>query len=110
MPQPGIRTPKRTIQSSETANPAYHQHDFSDRTWQTIAHPHRPGKVGRPAQDNRRHINTVFRILRTGAFWRGLPQITGTGTLPTAASDAGSGTDTGPACWPPCPITLTWSG
>ena len=47
---------------SETATPAHRRHDISDRAWETIA-PHLPGgpgKVGRPAQDNRRFINAVF--------------------------------------------------
>ena len=60
---------------SETATPAHRRHDISDRTWEIIA-PHLPGgpgKVGRPAQDNRRFINAVFWILRTGAPWRDLP-------------------------------------
>ena len=35
--------------------------------------PDGPGKVDRPAQDNRLFINAVFCIFRTGALWRDLP-------------------------------------
>ena len=59
----------------ETATPAHHRHDISDRSWETIA-PHLPGgpgKVGRPAPDNRRFSNAVFWILRAGASRRDLP-------------------------------------
>ena len=61
--------------STATATPAHRRHDISDRTWDIIA-PHLPGglgKVGRPAKDNRRFVNAVFRVLRTGAPWRDLP-------------------------------------
>ena len=54
---------------------ALHRHDISDRAWEIIA-PHLPGKPGDwggIAQDNRKFINAVVWILRTGAPWRDLP-------------------------------------
>ena len=60
---------------SETATPTHRCRDISDLVWEIIA-PHLPGgpgKVGRPAQDNRRFSNGVFLILHTGAPWRDLP-------------------------------------
>ena len=60
---------------------AYHRHDISDRVWNILAPllPGGPGKVGRPAQHNRRFNNAVFRILRTGVTWRDLPPDYGDG-------------------------------
>jgi len=54
---------------------AYHRHDISDKVWLLLA-PHLPGQAGQwggIAEDNRRFINGVFWILRTGAPWRDLP-------------------------------------
>jgi len=54
---------------------AHRRHDISDRVWE-ILEPHLPGRAGSwggRAQDNRRFINAVFWILRTGAPWRDLP-------------------------------------
>ena len=54
----------------------YKRHDISDKMWK-ILEPHlpgRPGAWGRVAQDNRRFINAVLWILRTGAPWRDLPR------------------------------------
>jgi transposase len=54
---------------------AYHRHDISEAVWKVLE-PHLPGRAGTwggNAQDNRRFINAVFWILRTGAPWRDLP-------------------------------------
>ena len=53
----------------------YHRHDITDEKWRLLE-PHLPGQRGQwggIAQDNRRFINAVFWILRTGAPWRDLP-------------------------------------
>ena len=54
---------------------SHRRHDISDRVWKILEPllPGGKGKVGRPAQDNRRFLNAVFWILRTGAPWRDLP-------------------------------------
>ena len=54
---------------------AYRRHDISDRVWQLLEWhlPGRRGVWGGVAKDNRRFINAVFWILRTGAPWRDLP-------------------------------------
>ena len=54
---------------------SYHRHDINDNVWELLE-PHLPGQRGQwggIAQDNRRFINAVFWVLRTGAPWRDLP-------------------------------------
>ena len=54
---------------------AHRRHDISDTVWQ-ILEPHLLGRKrtwGGNARDNRKFINAVFWILRTGAPWRDLP-------------------------------------
>ena len=54
---------------------AHRRHDISDHIW-SLLEPHLPGRAGAwggDAQDNRRFMNAVFWILRTGAPWRDLP-------------------------------------
>ncbi|MDR2677170.1 MAG: IS5 family transposase [Puniceicoccales bacterium] len=57
------------------ANKALHRHDISDAAWKKLE----PLLLGRreiyrrPAEDNRRFINAVQWIHRTGAPWRDLP-------------------------------------
>ncbi len=53
----------------------YHRHDISDEIWALLS-SHLPGQAGQwggVAKDNRKFINAVFWILRTGAPWRDLP-------------------------------------
>ena len=52
-----------------------HRHDIKDNLWNKIdGHlPGSEGKVGRTAKDNRKFINAVLWIFRTGAPWRDLP-------------------------------------
>ena len=50
--------------------------ELTDETWASIA-PHLPperGRKARPATDNRRMVNAVLWVLRTGAPWRDLPE------------------------------------
>ena len=54
---------------------SYHRHDINDNVW-ALLEPHLPGQRGQwggIAEDNRRFINAVFWVLRTGAPWRDLP-------------------------------------
>jgi transposase len=51
---------------------AQHRYDISDHVW-SLLEPHLPGQAGSwggVAQDNRRFINALFWILRTGSPWR----------------------------------------
>ncbi len=54
----------------------HHRHDMSDELWGRIEDklPGSKNKRGRPSEDNRKFINAVFWILRTGAPWRDLPE------------------------------------
>ena len=54
---------------------AYERHDISDRVWELLEPllPGRSGSWGGVAQNNRRFINAVIWILRTGSPWRDLP-------------------------------------
>ena len=53
----------------------YHRHDISDEIW-ALLEPFLTGRAGQwggVAKDNRRFLNAVFWVLRTGAPWRDLP-------------------------------------
>ena len=52
-----------------------HRHDISDKLWEKLKDyiPGSEGKPGRKGIDNRKFLNAVFWIVRTGAPWRDLP-------------------------------------
>jgi transposase len=51
------------------------RHAISDADWDRLRHllPGQPGQHGRVADDNRRFLDAVLWIARTGAPWRDLP-------------------------------------
>src|SRR5437762_6638523 len=53
-----------------------HRHAISDADWDRIKDllPGRPGQTGWLAADNRRFIDAVLWIAKTGAPWRDLPE------------------------------------
>lgn len=52
------------------------RHEITDDDWERIEEllPGRPGQHGGIAADNRRFLNAVLWIARTGAPWRDLPE------------------------------------
>lgn len=52
------------------------RHEMTDEQWERIS-AHLPGKKtdpGRTAEDNRKFVNAVLWIAKTGAPWRDLPE------------------------------------
>src|SRR3954465_14660038 len=57
------------------------RHAISDADWDRVKHvlPGRPGQHGGVAADNRRFLDAVLWIARTGAAWADLPERLGVG-------------------------------
>ena len=53
-----------------------HRHELTDAQWQRIQRllPGRAGDPGRTAADNRRFVNAVLYVLKTGIPWADLPE------------------------------------
>ena len=51
------------------------RYELSDAQWCRIADllPGKPGDPGRSGEDNRRFVNAVLWVLRSGAHWHDLP-------------------------------------
>jgi transposase len=47
--------------------------DLSEAEW-AIIEPLLPGQIGRPRLDDRRVLNGIFFVLRSGTPWRDLPE------------------------------------
>ena len=54
---------------------AFSRHDLSDEQWSRVEFlmTGRPGQLGGVADDNRRLLNAVICIDKTGVPWRDLP-------------------------------------
>ena len=54
----------------------HHRHALSDADWERIKDllPGRPGQLGGVARDNRRFLDAVLWVARTGAPWADLPE------------------------------------
>ena len=52
------------------------RYEISDYDWQRVSEllPGKSGDVGRTAKDNRRFLNAVLWVARSGAPWRDLPE------------------------------------
>ena len=79
------------------------RYELSDSEWSVIDAmlPNKPRGV--PRVDDRRVLNGIFWILRSGAPWRDLPAIYGPRPLATIVSSAGVGQAFGKASrtrWP----------
>lgn len=50
------------------------RYEITDEQWEQIKDLFPKAKTGRPPKDNRLMFNGIFRIARSGAAWRGMPE------------------------------------
>ena len=75
------------------------RYELSDYEWSVIK-PMLPNKPrGIPRVDDRRILNGIFWVLRSGAPWRDLPEATVPIRLATIALFAGGGLASGTGSW-----------
>ena len=75
------------------------RYELSDCEWSVIK-PMLPNKPrGVPRVDDRRVLNGIFWVLRSGAPWRDLPEIYGPCTTCYNRSSAGGGLVSGTRSW-----------
>ncbi len=71
------------------------RHDMSSEEWSILQQVLPSGRPGRKRRDDRKVMNGIFFVLRTGIPWWDLPERYGR-TLPaTTATSAGARTGTG---------------
>ena len=76
-------------------------YELTDFEWDVIA-PLLPNKPrGVPRVDDRRVLNGIFWVLRTGAPWRALPKEFGRRRPATTALCGGAKPASGTTSWPP---------
>ncbi len=59
---------------STSSQDLVHRHSLNDEQWETIRQLIAYPKIGRPPENERRNINGILWILKTGAPWRDLPK------------------------------------
>jgi hypothetical protein len=83
------------------------RHELTDHEWAAIKVmlPNKPRGI--PRVNDRRVLNGMFWVLRSGAPWRDLPRSFGPIPLATTASSGGDGLASGTGSWMPFLLLTT---
>lgn len=74
------------------------RYDLTEFEWRVIA-PLLPNKPRGVPRDDRRVLDGIFWVLRSGSPWRDLPERYGPHTTATTASGAGPRLESGTGSW-----------